>query len=119
MSVILEYKVIFHIDEINKWKLLLGNVNNLLKGMDNENLYIEVLANSEAVKYYDRSQDLNVDINDMEALNKKGVKFIACNNSLISHDVNKDNIIHFIDIVSSGVVELVKKQKEGYGYIKP
>ncbi|ABW19436.1 DsrE family protein [Alkaliphilus oremlandii] len=115
----LEYKVIFHIDEINKWKLLLGNVSNLLNGIDNEKLYIEVLANSEAVKYYDTNQDLDVDINTMESLNKKGVKFVACNNALKAYDIKQENIIHFIDIVPAGVVELVKKQSEGYFYLKP
>ena len=114
-----EYKVIFHIDEINKWKLLLGNVSNLLKGMNNEKLNIEVLANSEAVKYYDTNQDLNVEINTMESLNEKGIKFVACNNALMAYDIKKDSIIHFVDIVPAGVVELVRKQSEGYAYIKP
>lgn len=114
-----EYKVIFHIDEINKWKLLLGNVSNLLNGIDNEKLYVEVLANSEAVKYYDINQDLDVDINTMESLNKKGVKFVACNNALMAYGIKKDNIGHFIEIVPAGVVELVKRQSEGYGYVKP
>lgn len=114
-----EYKVIFHIDEISKWKLLLGNVSNLLKGIDNEKLYIEVLANSEAVKYYDTNQDLDADINTMESLNKKDIKFVACNNALMAYNIKKDDIIHFVDIVPAGVVELVRKQSEGYIYIKP
>ena len=41
-----EYKVIFHIDENNKWNLLLKNVSNLLNATDGEKVYIEVLANS-------------------------------------------------------------------------
>lgn len=114
-----EYKVIFHIDEINKWKLLLGNVSNFLNGIDSQKFYVEVLANSEAVKYYDTSLGLAADINTMEDLNKKGVKFAACNNALTSYDIKKDNIINFVDIVPAGVVELVEKQSEGYAYIKP
>ncbi|MDD3226887.1 MAG: DsrE family protein [Tissierellia bacterium] len=114
-----EYKVIFHIDEIDKWKLLLGNVGNLLNGIDNENLHIEVLANSEAVKYYGTKQNLDTDINTMESLNNKGVKFVACNNALMAYNIKKDDIIHFVDIVPAGVVELVIKQSNGYAYIKP
>ena len=34
-----EYKVIFHIDEINKWKLLLNNVINLLDAAENDKFY--------------------------------------------------------------------------------
>jgi len=119
LTVMSEYKVIFHIDEINKWKLLLANVSNLLNGIDNETLYIEVLANSEAVKYYDTTQDFDADINTMDSLNKKGIKFVACNNALVAYDIKKNNTIHFVDIVPAGIVELVRKQKEGYIYIKP
>ncbi|MDD4113545.1 MAG: DsrE family protein [Herbinix sp.] len=114
-----EYKVIFHIDETNKWELLLGNVRNLLNGMDNEKVIIEVLANSEAVKYYVKNPDSDAIINTMESLNIKGVKFVACNNALMAYKINKDNIIHFVEIVPAGVVELVKKQSIGYVYIKP
>lgn len=114
-----EYKVIFHIDENNKWNLLLKNVSNLLNAIDSEKVHIEVLANSEAVKYYDISQDLNTDIETMENLYKKGVKFVACNNALSAYDIKKENIIEFVDVVPTGVLELVKKQNEGYAYIKP
>lgn len=113
-----EYKVIFHIDELNKWKLLLTNVSNLLKASDNK-YSVEVLANSEAVKYYDTSQDLEADINTMEHLSEKGVKFVACNNAITAYDLKKNNLIHFVDIVPVGVLELVVKQSEGYFYIKP
>lgn len=65
-----EYKVVFHIDELSKWKLLLTNVSNLLNAVDNKKFHIEVLANAEAVKYYDTTQDLDADISTMEVLNK-------------------------------------------------
>jgi len=77
------------------------------------------LANSEAVKYYDISQDLNTDIETMESLYKKGVKFVACNNALTSYEIKKEDIVEFVDIVPTGVLELIKKQSEGYAYIKP
>ena len=114
-----EYKVIFHIDENDKWNLLLKNVSNLLNATDGEEVYIEVLANSEAVKYYAPSQNFNADIETMKNLHKKGVKFVACNNALAAHGIQKENIIEFVDVVPAGVLELVKKQNEGYAYIKP
>lgn len=114
-----KYKVIFHIDEMNKWKLLLTNVSNLLDAIDNENFFVEVLANSEAVKYYDTTQDLATDINTMKNLNINGVKFVACNNALMANNIERNNLINFVEIVPAGVLELVVKQNEGYAYIKP
>ena len=115
----LEYKVIFHIDELNKWKLLLANANNLLNAIDNKKYHVVVLANAEAVKYYDPAQNLDTDINTLKLLNNKGIEFVACNNALMANHMEKTNIIPFVNIVPAGVVELVDKQNEGYAYIKP
>lgn len=114
-----EHKVIFHIDELNKWGLLLKNVINLMDAADNEKIYIEVLANSEAVKFYSTNQNSDLDIKAMEDLNNKGVKFVACNNALRALHIKKEEIIQFVNIVPAGVLELMIKQNEGYAYIKP
>jgi uncharacterized protein len=55
----------------------------------------------------------------MRDLNSKGVKFVACNNSLTSLDFKKEDLIDFINIVPVGVLELIVKQEEGYAYVKP
>lgn len=113
----LGYKVIFHIDEINKWGLALKNISNLLDAIDINKFSIEVLANSEAVKFYDSNLGLN--LKSIEKLYNKGVKFVACNNALIANDMKKEDLFHFIEIVPVGVLELINKQSEGYAYIKP
>lgn len=114
-----EVKAIFHIDELHKWGLLLKNINNLLRAIDIEKSNIEVLANAEAVKFYNLSTALNTDITAMKELNSKKVKFVACNNALNSYGIKKDDLIDFVDIVPVGVLELINKQKESYAYIKP
>lgn len=111
------HKVIFHVDEIDKWKLLLKNVTNLLDAIDVNEYSIEVLANSEAVKFY--TSNFNSDINAIEILNSNGVKFVACNNALIAYKIKKEDLIYFIEVVPVGVLELINKQSEGYAYIKP
>lgn len=114
-----DYKVVFHINELSKWKLLLANVTNLLKAIENKAINIVVLANAEAVKYYDTTQDIEADIISMEDLYNRGVEFVACNNALMANKIDKQNIMSFVDIVPAGVLELVEKQSEGYAYIKP
>ena len=111
------YKVIFHVDELDKWKLLLKNVSNLLDAIDDNEYSIEVLANSEAVKFYD--SNFNSDISVIEKLNSNGVKFVACNNALIANKIKSEDLIYVIEVVPVGVLELINKQSEGYAYIKP
>jgi intracellular sulfur oxidation DsrE/DsrF family protein len=110
-----EVKVIFHVDEMSKWQLALKNISNLLKTVDADKSYIEVLANSEAVKFY--TED-NKDKTIMD-LSANGVKFAACNNALKSLNIKKQHIFHFVEVVPVGVLELINRQQEGYAYIKP
>jgi intracellular sulfur oxidation DsrE/DsrF family protein len=118
---VVEYKVIFHIDELNKWNLVLKNVSNLLAAIGNSSFQIEVLANAEAVKAYNTSsKEIDPNISNLsEELNAKGVKFVACNNALKGFGLQKEDINFFVDIVPAGVLELAEKQMEGYSYIKP
>ncbi|WP_101909165.1 DsrE family protein [Marasmitruncus massiliensis] len=112
--------VIFHIDEFQKWNLLLNNVKNLLLSYDDafSGVSIEVLANSEAVKGYKYNSGM-IDKNALEVLSRKSVTFVACNNALQGMNISKEQILPFVKVVPVGVRELIDKQREGYAYIKP
>ena len=113
------YKVIFHIDENSKFKLLLANLNNLIQSMDQEPITIEVLANSEAVKLFVLNDINEVEHTNVQNLINKGVIFSLCNNSLRSNKIDPSLLIQNVHIVPTGVKELMIKQHEGYAYIKP
>lgn len=115
----MEINVLFHVDELKKWQLVLANVTNILNSPHDVTFIVEVVANSEAVSYYDTTKDLARDANTMLNLRERGVRFVACNNSLISNDIKRDNLLDFVEVVPSGVAELAIKQNDGYTYIKP
>ena len=112
-------KVIFHIDDKERWGMVLSNVKNLLAEVNEDQVDIEVLANGKAVEKYSETTSKSDDNNLMKKLAKRQVKFVACNNSLNGLNLKKDEIYEFITIVSAGVLELTIKQNEGYAYIKP
>lgn len=107
------YHVIFHIDEEEKWPLVLGNVKNFMA--DNMAAEIEVLANAAAVNGYQSGAF----VDQMRKLNDQGVQFVACQNALNAQHILKEDLYEFVSVVPAGVVELVKKQSSGYAYIKP
>ena len=56
---------------------------------------------------------------DMEALAKKdNVKFVICEGTMKRHKVDKSQIILGVESVPDGILEIIEKQQEGYGYIK-
>jgi intracellular sulfur oxidation DsrE/DsrF family protein len=52
-------------------------------------------------------------------LSKTGVKFAACQNTMKAMKLTKDNMLTTVDYVSAGVTELMKKQEEGWTYLRP
>lgn len=111
------YKVIFHTDELNKVTLTLNNIKNLIADLGEENLQVELVANSEAVKMF-LAADKQYESQLLE-LNSKKVTFAACSNAMRGLGITSDELFEFVTIVTSGVGELVKKQSAGFAYIKP
>ena len=112
-----KYKVIFHIDEIGKSTLVVANIVNLIVDLGEENLQVELLANSEAVKLMiSHSSEFAERLNGLKL---KNVTFVVCANSLSQMNLDQELLFDFCVVVPSGVGELVKKQTNGYVYIKP
>jgi hypothetical protein len=114
-------KVIFHINEVERWDIALGNITNLLKDVGEENVDVRVLANGQAVLAFSEESK----IQRMKELSDRGVRFLACRNSLrnlcSTSDVciSEEHLPEFIGVVPAGITELIKRQSEGYAYIKP
>lgn len=107
-------KVIFHVDEPEKWQLALENVRNFLNAEPEAE--IEVLANSAGVKFYIQGAS----INDLFAeLVGEGVCFAACNNALRKFGYRSEDLPEAVIVVPAGVVELAERQEKGFAYIKP
>lgn len=113
-------KAVFHIDELEKWNLLLKNAENFVHNMEQSKAAyrLEVVANSEAVRGYLNFQNSERQ-ESMEALAAKGVQFAVCNNALKSQGLEKSALFSFVEVVPAGVVELAMRQSEGFAYIKP
>ena len=63
--------------------------------------------------------DKSVVADDMEELAKnKNVSFKICQGTMNRYKVTKDQLVKGVDVVPDGIVELVTKQAEGWGYIK-
>ncbi|HNX62434.1 MAG TPA: DsrE family protein [Candidatus Limiplasma sp.] len=109
-------KIIFHVDEVNRWELTLRNVQNLLSS--GESLEIEVLANAAAVRLF-TLPDQSGTLQDIAKLAQSGVVFAACKHALAAYQITQERLPPFVTVVPVGVLELARRQTEGYAYIKP
>lgn len=119
----MELKILFHIDEVEKWKMVCGNIKNTLKEeLKGEYTFkIEVVATSDAVlKYVPSSIEADEIQSLLEEFSKKNIAIVACNNALNHMEIDSSKLYPFITIVPAGIIEIsLKQQLEGYSYIKP
>lgn len=114
-------KVLYHIDQESKWKMVLENVKNMIKtGSElGESFDIEIIANGVAVigiqEHVSISSKLYL---EFEEILRSNVKIKACNNALKKFGIDKSSICSFVEVVPAGVIEIAKKHEEGYCYIK-
>ncbi|TGE35096.1 hypothetical protein E4K67_27255 [Desulfosporosinus fructosivorans] len=112
-----KYQVVFHIDERDKGLLGLNNIENLLADLGEDNVNAELVANHEGIEILLKSPDTYVE--QIVRLAKMGVKFAACANAMRQRGVTKEQLVELVQVVPSGVGELVKKQAQGWAYIRP
>lgn len=112
------YKAVFHIDEMSLWDRVLGNTQNLLNAMKDQDLTVAILANGEAVRVYIAADQSEVFKKKLQDLSQQ-VRFKACRNALNAHKIDPSVLSEFVEVVPAGVAELVLLQHDGYAYIKP
>lgn len=111
-------RIIFHIDELNKWDLLLKDLSISINFYRNIDFHIDVLATSEAVKFYNSKDISYTHLDFIGYLNNNNVKFIVGKDDLNHYDMDIENLIEFVHIVPSGSIELMNRQRDGYTYLK-
>jgi intracellular sulfur oxidation DsrE/DsrF family protein len=112
-----KYKVVFHVDYLTRIDLALENIENLLVDIGESNLEVELVANFEAIILL--AKNSNKYEHKIAELATRGVIFAACANAMRSHNLTKDDMLEVAVVVPSAVGELIKKQSQGWAYIKP
>ncbi|HEY8908791.1 MAG TPA: DsrE family protein [Desulfosporosinus sp.] len=112
-----KFKVVFHMDEQVKVSLILDYISNLITDIGVENLEIEMVANGDAVKVFEKSKSEFGRV--LQELAEKEVVFCACAIALRNLGIRRKELLFFVTIVSSGIGEIINKKAAGWSYICP
>lgn len=99
-------KVVFHLNEVDKFKMVLSNIKNLKPYDDISSIVL--LINGPAITLVTDT------IGEIE-----GVRIEVCKNSLKSSSIELDSLKPYFIPVDAGVYRLIELQSKGYAYIKP
>ena len=89
-------------------------INNAL--IQVPDLQIEVVFHGPAI--YMLVKDSTVFISRIKSAKEKGVVLSACNNSMKRFKIDPSQLVEEAIIIPSAVVELIRKQSEGWSYLK-
>ena len=98
-----------------RWNLILNNLGALKEGVGSEGAEIELVAYGPGVNMLKADSPAKQRIAD--AL-KAGVKINACQNTMNFMKLTPADMLPEIGYVPSGVVEVMKKQQQGWAYIR-
>ena len=98
-----------------RWNLILNNMHAIREGVGSEGIEIELVAYGPGVLML--KGDSVVAPRIAEAL-KAGVRLNACQNTMQGMKLSPSEMLPEIGYVPSGVVEVMRKQQQGWAYIR-
>jgi uncharacterized protein len=99
-----------------KWNLAFNNAKNIQDELGAANVEIEIVAFGPGIHMLKLDSVVNSRIGEAT---KAGVKVLACENTMRNLKVSKDEIAASVGYVPAGVVHLMRRQGEGWAYIRP
>ncbi len=99
-----------------RWNLALNNAKNTQDELGAGHIEIEIVAYGPGIGMLKLDSVVNSRLADAA---KAGVKIVACENTMRNQKLTKADMHPSASFVASGVVELVRKQSEGWAYIRP
>jgi len=111
-------KAVFQVSDADpqKWNLTLNNAKNVQDDLGSDAVDLEIVVYGPGIGMLKGDSPVAKRIAD--AL-KGGVKVVACENTMKAQKLVYADMLPAIGYVPAGVVELMKKQQEGYAYIRP
>ncbi len=111
-------KIVFQVSDADpaKWNLTLNNVKNVQTDLGANNVEIEIVAYGPGLGML--KADSIAGNRVAEAL-AGGVSVVACENTMKTQKITRDDMLPKIGYVEAGVVQLMKRQQQGWAYIRP
>ncbi len=111
-------KVVFQMSDNDpaRWNLALNNMRNVQVDLGDDEVELELVAYGPGIGML--KGDSPVAKGVAEAL-KGGARVVACENTMKSQKLGYADMLPNIGYAPSGVVELMRKQQQGYAYIRP
>lgn len=112
------HKLVLQVSDADpaKWNLALNNAKNVQDDLGATQVDVEIVAYGPGIGMLKLESASGARVT--EAL-KAGVHIVACENTMRNQKLTKDDMLPAISYVPAGVTEIMRRQGEGWAYIRP
>ena len=99
-----------------RWNMALNNIRNVQSELGATNVDIVLVAYGPGIGMLKFDAITASRVTDAM---KSGVKVVACENTMVAQKVSRSDMHPDIGYVPAGAVEIMKRQQQGYAYLRP
>ncbi|MFZ1909827.1 MAG: DsrE family protein [Burkholderiales bacterium] len=103
-------------DDPAKWNLALNNAENMQQALGKDKVTIEIVAYGPGLNMLKADSKVAPRLN---AALDSSVELAACATTMKKMKVTKADLVGGATVVPGGVIEIMKRQSEGWSYIRP
>lgn len=103
-------------DDTKKWNTVLVNIRNIQADLGTKNVAIAVVAIGPGLGMLTAE---SLAANGVQDALAAGVEFVACGNSMKAQHIDQADLVTGIRVSAAGYVELMKRQQQGWSYLRP
>ena len=113
-----KHRVIFQVSDNDpaRWNLALNNARNVQTDLGAQNVQIEIVAYGPGLNMLKAESKV---ADRLAAALDSNVGLLACENTMHNTKVNQADIAGGVKFVPAGVTHIMKRQAEGWAYIRP
>lgn len=102
--------------DAGKWNLALSNAKNVQQAYGADKVDIEIVTYGPGIGMLKKDSAI---ANRIDEAKHAGIAIVACQNTMKGMKLTSDDMLPNTSYVPSGAVEIIKKQRDGYAYIRP
>jgi hypothetical protein len=100
-----------------RWNMVLNNTKNAQDDVGGaDKIEIEIVAYGPGINMLKNDSAVGARVTEAA---RSGVKIVGCENTMKGFKLSKDEMLPVIGYVPAGITEIMKKQQEGWAYVRP
>jgi len=113
-----KHRIVFHVTDADpvKWNIVLNNAGNVQEELGKDKVIIEIVTHGPGINMLKAESKVTSRL--AQALDRN-VGLYACENTMRMAKVTKADMYAGISYAPSGVAHIIRRQEEGWTYLRP